>query len=116
MVGDNTKRDVLLFVVVIIDACNVDNMLHNIADGINLKKVVNALHDTRKSFKTHAGVNIAGLEPAVIAVAVVIKLRENKVPELGIAVAVTARAAGRRAAAELFASVEINFRAGAART
>ena len=116
MVGDNTKRDVLLFVVVIIDACNVDNMLHNIADGINLKKVVNALHDTRKSFKTHARVDIAGFKTAVIAVAVVIKLRENKVPELRIAVAVTTRAAGRRAAAVFFASVEVNLRARTART
>ena len=116
MVGDNTKRDIFLFVVVIVHPGDVNDVLHDVTDSIDLEKVINTLHDAGKSFKTHARINVAGLQTAVIAVSVVIKLRENKVPELGITVTVTARSAGRRAAAVLFAPVEVNLRARTART
>ena len=114
MVGYNTKRNVAFLVIVILYSGNVGNVLHDIADGVHLKEVINALHDARKPFKTHAGINIAAFKARIISVAVVFKLSENKVPELGVSVAVTARAAIRRAAAVFFTAVKVNFRAGTA--
>lgn len=116
MVGDNSERDVVLLIVVILNARNVDDMLHNILNGIDLKEVINALHYAGKALKTHTGVDIAALEAGIVIVSVIVELSENEVPELNISVAVAADSAGRRAAAVLLAAVEIELRAGAAGT
>ena len=49
MVGDNTERYVGLFVFLVFNACNARNMLHCVLNGVNLKKVVHALHNAGKS-------------------------------------------------------------------
>ena len=84
MVGDNSERDVVLLIVVILNARNINDVLHNILNGIDLKEVINALHYAGKALKTHAGVDIAVLKAGVIAVAVILKLSENKIPEFNI--------------------------------
>ena len=114
MVGDNAQGNIALLVIMIFYAGNVNNMLHNIADSVNLKEVVNALHDASESFKTHTGINIAAFKASIVSVSVVFKLGENKVPEFGISVAVTAGAAIRRAAAVFFTAVKVDFRTRAA--
>ena len=62
MVGYNTKRNIALFIFMVLDARKVNNMLHYILNGVNLKEVINALHNAGKAFKTHARVNITAFE------------------------------------------------------
>ena len=107
MVGNNTQGDVLLLVLMILDAGYLHNVLHDVLNRIDLKEVVHALHYAGKALKAHTGIDIAALEAGIVIVAIVIKLSENEVPELNISVAVAADSAGRRAAAVLLAAVEI---------
>ena len=71
---------------------NTADMLHDILHGIHLKEVVHPLHDAGQALQPHAGVDIGVLKRGVIAVAVAVKLGEDQVPELDIAVAVAADA------------------------
>ena len=91
-------------------------MFHNILDCIDKEKVVNALHYAGKTFKSHTCINVGVVKRSVVAVAVVFKLRENKVPNFNKSVALAAYAAVGTAAALVLASVEVNFGAGAAWT
>ena len=116
MVCYYAKRNVAFFVFVIFDACNFNYVLHYIAHCVNLKKVIYALANAGKSFKTHAGVDVRVRKGRVVVVTVVFKLRENKVPKLNVSVAVTADLAVGLVAAVLFAAVVIYFGAGTART
>ncbi len=96
--------------------CNAHNVLHNVLHGIHLKEVVHALRNAGKSFKTHSRINIWVCQSCVIIAAVIVKLRENKVPNFHKAVAVTAHLTVGTAAAVFFAAVIMDFRAGTART
>ena len=83
---------------------------------VNLKHAVNALHNAGETLKTHTGVYVFGGELCVVAVPVVIELRENVVPDFHIAVAIAAGLAIGLAAAVFFAAVKIDLRAGTAGT
>ena len=109
MVSDNTKRNISLFVGMIFNIRNLYYMLHYVLNSINLKKIVNTLRNTGKSFKAHACVNVAAFKLCVVARAVIFKLGENKGPDFNKAVTVTARGAVRLAAAVLLAAVIINL-------
>ena len=91
-------------------------MLHNILNGVNLKDIVNALHNTSKSFKSHTGIYILLSELCIVAVSVIVKLREYVVPDLHVSVALTAGLTFGRAAAVLFASVKVYLGARTAGT
>ena len=114
MVGDNAERNVGLFIIAVMNAGDLRNLLHDVLDGIDLKEVVNVLHNAGDSFQTHTGIDVGLLHPFIMAFAVGIELGENKVPELNITVAVAAGAAGRLAAAARFSAVEVDLGAGAA--
>ncbi|MPM16644.1 hypothetical protein SDC9_63025 [bioreactor metagenome] len=114
MVGDDAQRNVGFGIVFIGDARNLADVSHNALDGINLKKVVNALHDAGQALKSHTGVDVRVVKGGVIAVAVAVKLGEHKIPDFDIAVAIAAHAAGGGTAAVFFAAIKVQLRAGAA--
>ena len=60
MVGDNAEGDVRLGVFPIMGAGDGADMLHDILDGIHLKKVAHVLHHAGQPLQSHAGVNIRG--------------------------------------------------------
>ena len=72
-------------------------------------------HHAGQTLQAHAGVDVLLLQLGVVAVAVVVELGEDVVPDLHIAVAVAADGAAGLAAAVLRAAVVVNFGAGAAR-
>jgi hypothetical protein len=90
-------------------------MVQHALDGIDLEQVAHTLHHAGQTLQTHAGINVGACQTLVMALAVGVELAEHQVPDLHIAVAVTAHAAGRLAAAILGAAVEVDLRAGAAR-
>ena len=83
-------------------------------DGVNQKQVVNALHYAGKAFKAHSGVDVGMLKRSVVALAVALKLGENKVPDLNKAVAFAANVTVGLAAAFFVAAVKVYFGAGSA--
>ena len=116
MVGDNSQRNVRLFVLFILYSRNLAYLLHDILNGVNLKKIVHALHNDSKSFKSHAGVYVRMLQTVVISVFVLIELCEHQIPHFHESVAVAAEFAVRFSAAVFRSAVYVNFGAGSART
>ena len=115
MVGDNTDRNIVLCIVTVGLTRNFANLVDNLADGINLKHIVNALHNASKTLKTHTCIYILLGKLGVVAVSVVVKLRKYVVPNFHKSVAIASGLTVGRAASVLESSVEINFRAGTAR-
>ena len=116
MVSYNTQRNILFLILVILNACNLGNLFHYILNGINLKKIINTLHNAGKAFKSHSRIYILLSKLCVISVAVIIKLTENIIPKFSISVALAARSAIGASAAVFFASVKINLTARTAGT
>ena len=114
MVGDDADGDIGLGVLLVGLACNVLHMMQHALHGIHLEQVAHVLHHAGQTLQAHAGINVGACQTLVVALAVGVELAEHEVPDLHIAVAVAAHAAGRLAAAVLGAAVEVDLRAGAA--
>ena len=115
VVGDDTDGDIGLVVLAVGLVGNVLYMVQHALHGVNLKQVAHALHHAGQTLQTHAGINVGACQTLVVALAVGIELTEHQIPDLHIAVAVAAHAAGRLAAAVLGAAVKVDLGAGAAR-
>ena len=116
MVGYNAQRNVRLFAASILDAGYFADLEHYVSYCIDFEQVAHALHYACQTLEAHARVDVGMRKPCIVTLTVAVKLREYKVPKLHIAVAVAARLAFGAAAAVFGPSVEMDFRAGAART
>ena len=80
VVCDNADRDI----VVLIDAVGLARYrtdgIQDLADGIDLEHIVYALHHASETLKSHSRVDILLLKLGIVAVAVIIKLREDEYP------------------------------------
>ena len=83
---------------------------------VHVEQAVHVLADHRQPLQAHAGVDILLDQVGVIAVAVVVKLGEDVVPDLHVPVAVAADGAGGLAAAVLLPSIVVDLGAGATGT
>ena len=115
MVGDDAQGHVRLVAVAIVRAGDLADLVGDVHDGVHVEERVHTLADNGQTLKAHAGVDVFLNEVRVVAVAVVVKLGKDVVPDLHIAVAVAAGRAVRLAAAVFLAAVKIDLRAGAAR-
>ena len=115
VVGDDTDGNVGLGILLVGLARDVLHMVQHALHGIHLKQVAHVLHHAGQTLQAHAGINVGACQTLVVALAVGIELAEHEVPDLHIAVAVAAHAAGRLAAAVLRAAVKVDLGAGAAR-
>ena len=116
MVGDDADGNIVLCVLAVLLAGDFHDLVEDPAHAVHLEHIVHALHHTRQPFQTHAGVDVLMLQLRIGAVAHVVELGEDVVPDLHEAVAVAAGAAVGRAAAVLFAAVKIDLGAGSARS
>ena len=114
MVRDHPDRNIILIYDPIFFSGQSAHVITQRLDRIHIKNRIHILHDGCKTLQPHAGVNILLFQFAVIAVAVIVKLGEYVVPDLHIAVALTAYRTVRLAAAVLLSAVIIDLRAGAA--
>ena len=114
MVGDDTQGDVHFVALAVIGAGKLADLVGDVHHRVHIKQGVHALADHGQTLKTHAGVNILLGQVGIVALAVVVKLGENIVPDLDIAVAVAAHGAAGLAAAVLLSPVKVDLRAGAA--
>ena len=114
VVGDHTDGNILFLILLVGDAGDLADLLHDVLDGIDLKEVIDALHDAGQALQAHAGIDVLVLQGGVMTLAVGIELGEYQVPELNIAVAVTADMAIGTAAALFGPAVKVDLGAGAA--
>ena len=116
VVGDDADGDIVLVVLAVFFAGDALNMVQNGGDGVHLKQVAYALHNARQTLQTHTGVDVGLGKQLIVTLAVGVELAEHEVPDLHIAVAVAADAAGGLVAAVFLAAVKVNFAAGTAGT
>ena len=116
MVCYNTNRDVVFAAVTVFLSCDIANRVKYFAYCINLKEIINTLHNTSKTLKSHTRIYVLLNKLGVVSVAVIVKLRENVIPDFHESVTIAAGLAIRAAAAVFNSSVKINFRARTART
>ena len=117
MVGNNTDRNVVISgAAEILLASKLAYLVKNTSVGVNLEKIANVLHNASKTLETHTGIDIGISKTGISTRAVAVKLGEYDVPNLYKSVAVAANLAIGLTAAVFFATVEINFRTGSARS
>ena len=114
MVGDDPQRYVHLHALAVSCAGQLGDLVGDVHDGIHIEQGVHVLTDHRQTLQAHAGVDVLLGQLGIVAVAVVVELGEDVVPDLHVAVTVAADGAAGFAAAVLLATVVVNFRAGAA--
>ena len=90
-------------------------MLHDVLNGVYLEDIVDALHCTGKSFKSHTRINILALHFSIVSVSVAVELAENKIPYLNYTVDLTCLLKTLKRAIFL-ASVEVDLGAWTAWT
>ena len=114
VVGDDADGDIVFFVVAVVLAGDLLDMVQHRSHGVDLKQVADILHHAGQTLQAHAGVDVGLGQALVMAVSVRVELAEHQIPDLHVAVAVAAHAAGRLAAAVFGAAVIVDLRAGAA--
>ena len=115
VVGDDAQGHVRLVAVAIVRTGDLADLVGDVHNGVHIEERIHALADNGQTLEAHAGVDVFLNEVGVVAVAVVVKLGKDVVPDLHIAVAVAAGRAVRLTAAVFLAAVKIDLRAGAAR-
>ena len=116
MVRDNADGDIVVLIVAVRLAGDLAGLVDDLTDGVNLEHIVNALHYASETLKSHTGVDILLRKLCVVAVTVVVELRENVVPNLHKAIAIAAGLTVGASAAVLFSAVKIDLGAGSAGT
>ena len=107
MVGDNADRNIVVCIVAVRFARYLAYLVNNFADRVDLKHIVNALHNASKTLKSHTRVYVLLRKLLIRAVAHIVELGENVVPDLHISVALAAGLTVGASAAVLFASVKV---------
>ena len=116
MVGDDAQGHVHLMALAVVGAGQLAHLVGDVHDRVHIEEGLHILADNGQALQAHAGVDVLLLEFGIVVLAVVVKLGEDVVPHLDIAVAVAAHRTGRLAAAVLLAAVIIDLGAGAAGT
>ena len=116
VVGADADGDIVVLVGTVLLTRDLGNRVQDPAVGVHQEHIVHVLHDAGQTLQTHTRVDVLLGQLGVVAVAVVVELGEDVVPDLHEAVAVTAGLAVGRAAAASLAAVEVDLGAGAAGT
>ena len=74
MVCDNTNGNIVVCIISVCLATDFANLVNDFTNGVNLEHIVNTLHYTRKTLKTHTCVDILLSKLFVSAVAHIVKL------------------------------------------
>ena len=114
VVGDDPEGHVTLPALAVAGTGDVGDLLGDVHDGVHVEKGVHVLAHHGQPLQAHAGVDVLLLKLLVVALAVVVELGEDHVPDFHVAVALTAYGAAGLAAAVLLAPVIVNLGAGAA--
>ena len=115
MISDQADRNIVRSICLIGLARQGADLIPDRLHGVDLEDSLYILHDNGKTLQSHAGINILLGKLCIIAVAVIIELGKDIVPDLHEAVTLAAHNVFR-AIAVLLAPVIIDFRTGSAGT
>ncbi len=115
MVCNDTKRYILCSILFITAVCQLANLIHQGTVGVHIEEGSHILTNHSQSLKTHAGIDVLLDQVSIIALAVIVELREYDVPDLHVTVALAAHHI-LGTVAPLFAAVIIDLGAGTAGT
>ena len=115
MIRNNTERDIILLVLQIMLMGKYGNLFHHRLVGIHIKERRNVLADYGKTLQSHTGIDVFLNQIRVMAVPIVVELREHNIPYLNKTVSFTAHHVFRSGSV-LFSTVVVNLRAGTAGT
>ena len=116
MVSDNLQGNVGSLVLAIFNISNLSCIFNNRENQVSFKVGRLALNNTCQTLQAGAGINVLVFQRRIGAIRHLVELGEYQVPDFQEAVAVTAGAAGRFAAAALRTEVDVDFGVRAART
>ena len=114
MIRNQSDGNVILFIPLIFHTRNRTNFVTDCFHRIDVKHRIDILNDNRKSFQSHASINVLLCKLLVMPVAVSLKLRKYIIPDFHVTVTVTPYLAVGFPAAILDAPVIVNLRAGTA--
>jgi len=115
VVGDDPDRDIGLLILAILDLGSGTDIVQDRPDGVDFEQIAHTLHDDGKALESSTCVDVFLGQRRIGAIFFFIKLGEDQVPELNVAIAVASDLTGRTVTAECLAAVIINLRAWAAR-
>ena len=116
VVRDHTDGNIIIVFFPVLFVRETAHMVAQRLDRIHIEDRIHILDHGGKTLQSHSCIDVLLFQFTVIAVSVIVKLREDVVPDLHITVTVTAYCTVRLAASVFFASVIIYFRAGTAWT
>ena len=114
MVGNDTDRYVRVIILLIFHARDLAHSRPKRQHRIHIEDRIHILYDARQSLKPHTGIDVFLRKLRIIAVSVIIELGKYVIPDLHIAVAVTAYGTAGLTAAVFLTSVIVNLRTGTA--
>ena len=107
MIGNNPYGNVGRFCRTILNSSFLADIIQNVPDGINFKKIVYILHHTGQSLQSHTGVDVFLLQLGIGTIFLFIKLCKHKIPNLYVSVAVTPHLTISLTTAFISASVKV---------
>ena len=113
MVGDDPEGHVLGGGLAVVGVGDLADLVGDVHHRVHVEQRVHVLAHHRQPLQAHARVDVLLLQLLIVALAVVVELGEDDVPDLHIPVAVTAHGAAGLAAAILRAAVVVDLGAGA---
>ena len=116
MIHDDTKRNIRIVILMIMNTGQLRYTAGDVSYRIHIEQGSNILADTGKTLQPHTGIDVLLRQIGIVSFAVVIKLGKDIIPDFDIAVTVTSHGAVRFAASMLWAAVIIDFTAGTARS
>ena len=114
MVGNHPEGHVLLPALAVVGLGDLGHLVGDVHHRVHIEQGSHPLAHAGQPLQPHAGVDVLLLQLGVVVVPVVVELGKHHVPNLDIAVALTAHGAPGPAAAVLLAAVIVDFGAGAA--
>ena len=115
MVGDDAQRPVDFRVAPIGDAGQPGHVLDDRLVEVDVVDRLYLLHDHDQPLEPHAGIDMLPRQRGACAIRVLDELHEDVVPDFQIPLAIATGRTVRRAAAMLWAAVEIDLRIGTIR-
>ena len=109
MVCDQTDRNVLFFVFLILGISQLAHFISQSAESIYIKDRIYILNYRSQTLQSHTCINIFLDQFCIMTFSVIIKLAEYVVPDLHVPVAVAAYRTVRFAAAVFFSSVIVDL-------
>ena len=62
VVGDHTQGNIRFLILLVGDAGDLADLLHDVLDGVDLEEVVDTLHDAGQALQAHAGIDVLVLQ------------------------------------------------------